>query len=767
MNTKIQSIIASMTLEEKAALCTGASAWSTTAIERLGVPEMIVSDGPHGIRRVPDIHSIARRSLPATCFPTASCSASTWDVELMSELGAALAEEAIALNVDVVLGPGVNIKRSPLGGRNFEYFSEDPYLAGELAVSLIKGVQSKGVGTSLKHYAVNNQEFQRFCISAEVNERTLREIYLPAFEKAVKEAQPWTVMCSYNKVNGVLASEHHPLLTKILKDEWGLEGLVVSDWGAVRDRVASLRAGLDLEMPGPQNRRVEAVVEAVRSGELAEAILDEAVRRILRIVFKARETPKGGTLDVDAHHALAHKIAAEGMVLLKNDALGQHGPLLPLKGHRQIAVIGRSAQVAYFQGGGSSHINPTRVDVPFQELQSRAGDAELAYAEGYADDDAFRQDLIDQAVELARSADVALLYVALPPHKESEGYDRTNLDLTPHQVALIQAVAKAQPKTVVVLNNGAPVAMSDWIDAVPAVLEGWMMGQAGGGALADILFGHVNPCGKLAETFPRKLTDTPAYLNWPGGAGKVRYGEGLFVGYRYYDTKEMPVLFPFGHGLSYTTFAYKNAQVSAKTFRDVDGLTVTVDVTNTGDMAGKEIVQVYVHDHAAGLMRPEKELKGFAKVALQPGETESVAIKLDFRAFAYYHPEYEQWITEDGDFDILIGASATDIRHTLTVTLESTLDLPCILDRDSTLREWMADPRGKAAFGPFYGQVEEQMLKRFAGDDGEEGGIGISIMDMMGDMPLVSVLMWQKSTLPMHPEDLVDRLLAQVHGQTG
>jgi beta-glucosidase len=771
MNTDIQSIIASMTLEEKAALCTGASAWSTTPVERLGVPEMIVADGPHGIRRVPDIHSMALHSLPATCFPPASCSASTWDVELMGQLGEALAEEAIALHVGVVLGPGVNMKRSPLGGRNFEYFSEDPYLAGELAVNFINGVQSKGVGTSLKHYAANNQEFQRLSISAEVDERTLREIYLPAFEKAVKEAQPWTVMCSYNKVNGVFASEHHTLLTKILKDEWGFEGLVVSDWGAVRDRVAALRSGLDWEMPGPQDRRVKAVVEAVRSGELAEATLDESVRRILRIVFKAQETPKGGAFDVDAHHGLARKIAAEGMVLLKNDPLVQRAPLLqqgrllPLQGQQQIAVIGRSAQAAYFQGGGSSHINPTRVDVPFQELQSRANGAELAYAEGYPADDSFRQDLIDQAVELALSADVALLYIALPTYKESEGYDRPDLDLTAQQVALIQAVAQAQPKTVVVLNNGAPVAMSAWIDAVPAVLEGWMMGQAGGAALADILFGQVNPCGKLAETFPLKLSDTPAYLNWPGGAGKVQYGEGLFIGYRYYDAKELPVLFPFGHGLSYTTFAYSNAQVSAKTFRDVDGLTVTVDVTNTGHMAGKEIVQVYVHDRASGLVRPQKELKGFAKVALQPGETKSVAIKLDVRAFAYYHPEYKQWITEDGDFDILIASSAAHICHTLAVTLESTMDLPCILDRESTIREWMADPRGKVAFGPFYAQTEEQSRKMFGGGDGDESTIGMDIMDMMGDMPLVSVLMWQQSALPLHPKDLVDGLLTQVHGR--
>ena len=457
-------------------------------------------------------------------------------------------KSASPLGVDVLLGPGVNMKRSPLGGRNFEYFSEDPYLAGEMAASLVDGIQGKGVGTSLKHFAANNQESQRFTISAEVDERTLHEIYLPAFETVVKRSQPWTVMCAYNKLNGTYCSENHELLVDILKDKWGFEGLVVSDWGAVHDRVASLRGGLDLEMPGPQDHRVQAVVEAVQSGELDESILDESVRRILTIVFKAQETPKGGDFDVEAHHDLARKIAAEGMVLLKNNGL------LPLKGQQHIAVIGRAAEEAHFQGGGSSHINPTKVAIPFKELQNQAGEAELSYAEGYPSDGTFRQDLIDQAVDLAQSADVALLYIALPSFKESEGYDRPDLDLTEQQIALIKAVAKVQPNTVVILNNGAPVAMSAWIDDVAAVLEAWMMGQAGGGAIADILFGKVNPSGKLAETFPIKTADTPAHINWPGEAGVVRYGEGLFIGYRYYDAKDMPVLFPFGYGLSYTDF---------------------------------------------------------------------------------------------------------------------------------------------------------------------------------------------------------------------
>jgi len=470
--TDIRSLISQMTLAEKAALCTGATAWTTTPVERLGIPELLVSDGPHGLRRLEDLNALGAESLPATCFPTASCLASTWDPDLLRTMGNALAEEAIALNVGVILGPGVNMKRSPLGGRNFEYFSEDPYLAGEMATALIEGIQSKGVGTSLKHFAVNNQEFQRFSISAEVDERTLREIYLPAFETAVKRARPWTVMCSYNKINGTYGSENTYLLTDILKKEWGFEGFVVSDWGAVHDRVRSLAAGLDLEMPGPQDRRVAAVMTAVREGQLDEAVLDEAVRRILTVAFKAAQTPKGGTFDAAAHHALAHKVAGEGMVLLKNDGL------LPLRDQQHIAVIGRAAAEAHFQGGGSSHINPTQVDVPFKELKARAPEVELTYAEGYPADDSFSQALIDQAVVLAQAADVTVLHIALPSYKESEGYDRKDLDLTAQQVALIQAVAEVQPKTVVVLNNGAPVAMSAWIDAVPAVLEAWMMGQA-------------------------------------------------------------------------------------------------------------------------------------------------------------------------------------------------------------------------------------------------------------------------------------------------
>jgi beta-glucosidase len=756
MPEDLSLIISQMTLEEKAALCTGATAWTSTPVEHLGIPELIVSDGPHGVRKVPDANSMAIGSLPATCFPTASCLASTWNRDLIRKMGEALGEECIALNVDVLLGPGANMKRSPLGGRNFEYFSEDPYLAGEMAVNMINGVQSKGVGTSLKHYAANNQEFQRFSINAVIDERSLREIYLAAFEKAVKEAQPWTVMCSYNKVNGTFSSQNHYLLTDILKKEWGFEGLVVSDWGAVRDRIAALKAGLDWEMPGPQDRRVKAVVEAVRNGDLDEAVLNESVRRILNIAFRAKKTPKNGSFDADAHHELAHKIAGEGVVLLKNNGL------LPLKAQEHIAVIGHSAENAHFQGGGSSHINPTKVAVPFNEIKNQATDAELIYAPGYPMNDTFQQGMIDEAVTVARTADVAVLFIALPSYKESEGYDRTDLDLTAQQVALIKAVSKVQPKTVVVINNGAPVVMGDWINNVAAVIEGWMMGQAGGIAIADILFGKINPSGKLAETFPMRLEDTPAFINWPGETGAVNYGEGLFIGYRYYDTKNVPVLFPFGHGLSYTTFEYSHPKVSAPTFKDVDGVTVTVDVTNTGKLAGAEIVQVYVHDRESSLVRPEKELKGFAKVYLEPGETKTVSVKLDFRSFAFYNVEYKQWITETGEFDILIAASSADIRQKLIVKLESTLDLPCVLDMESTIREWVTDKRGNAVITPLIKNIVEMSRQSF-GSDQDQDGIGMDTMEMFYDMPLVSVLLFNQQFLTMPSEDMVEGMLRQVH----
>ncbi len=755
--TDIEAILKQMTLEEKASLCTGNGPWTTLPIERLGIPAMTVTDGPHGVRKTTNPNDLAAKSLPATCFPTASSLACTWDRDLLVRMGEAMAEESITLGVDVLLGPSLNMKRSPLCGRNFEYFSEDPFLAGEMAASLVEGIQSKGVGTSLKHYALNNQETRRLSVSAQVDERALREVYLPAFETAVKRAKPWTVMCAYNKVSGTYCAESHLLLTEILKDEWGFEGLVMSDWGAVHDRVRSLAAGLDLEMPGPKPRHVEAVVEAVRSEALDEKLLDEAVRRNLRIIFKVAETPKGGTFDLQAHHELARKIAGEGMVLLKNDGL------LPLKGQERIAVIGRSAKEAYFQGGGASHINPTRVSIPYIALQTHAGGAEFSYAEGYTHDGNISQPLIDEAVGAARQADVALVFIAPPPSHESEGYDRPNIALAPQQVALIKAVTAAQPNTVVVLNNGSPVEMGAWIESPVAVLEAWMMGQAGGEAIADVLFGQVNPSGKLAETFPCRLVDTPAYLDWPGENDVAVYGEGMFIGYRYYDGRKLAVQFPFGHGLSYTRFTYSNMRAKAEEFTDTDGLTVWVDVTNAGEAAGSEVVQLYVHDVQSGLKRPPKELKGFAKVELQPGETKTVTIPLDFRAFAYYHPVYHQWITEDGNFELLIGASSTDIRDQLSVKLHSSARLPCILDRDSSVTQWLEDPRGKKVIAPMFQSMMANFGSMLGGDCGSINEIGMDMLGFMWDMPLYNLLQWQEDTLLKPAEEILEDLLIQAH----
>lgn len=751
MDKDMKAIIERMSLEEKAALCTGANVWQTVAVEHVDIPTMTVSDGPHGVRRIADPTAQKSETLAATCFPTASALAASWDVELLRKVGEALGDECIALDVDILLGPGNNMKRSPLCGRNFEYYSEDPFLGGELAASFITGVQSKGVGTSLKHYVANNQETDRFVVDAVVDERALREVYLAGFERAVKQGKPWTVMCAYNRLNGIYCSQHPRTLTHILRDEWGFEGFVVSDWGAVHDRVAALAAGLELEMPGPRPVNVQLVVEAVQNDLLDEAILDTAVERLLNIIFKAKETEKGSVeLDIEGHHALARQVAGEGIVLLKNE-----GDLLPLKGGEKLAVIGQSAKIPYFQGGGSSHINPTKVDNPFEELQELAGDAELVYAQGYTEEQEVDQALIDEAIEAAEQAEIALLYIALPSAKESEGYDRPDMTLSEQQVALIKAVAAAQPKSVVIMNNGSAVQMIEWIDDVPAVLEAWMMGQAGGGAIADVLFGEVNPSGKLAETFPLKLSDTPSHLNFPGENRQVRYGEGIFIGYRYYDFKEMDVLFPFGYGLSYTTFDYSNLEVSSSVFQDVDGLTVSFDVTNTGDVAGKEIAQVYVHDHEATLVRPYKELKGFVKVALEPGETKTVTVELDSRAFAYYNPAYELWVTEDGAFDILVGRSAADICLSETVRMESSQALPSLLDRESTLREWLEDPRGAVVLNTLIQQLRSQLSEGV-------GGFDLEALNFLREMPLSTVLGFLSGHMEMLAELSVDDLLEQV-----
>jgi beta-glucosidase len=690
--------LSELTLEEKASLCLGSDFWHTAPVERLGIPQIMVSDGPHGLRAQlgEADHVGIGGSAPATCFPTASALGSSWNPELFRTVGEALGREAKRLGVSVVLGPGINMKRSPLCGRNFEYVAEDPWLAGELATAMVHGTQSQGIGTSLKHYAANNQEDDRLRVSAEVDDRALREIYLPAFERVVKLSQPWTVMCAYNKVNGIYCSEHHWLLTEVLREEWGFEGLVVSDWGAVHDRVAALQGGLDLEMPPNLGVSDAAIVAAVRDGSLDESILNESVSRVLHLVDRSQPALReDASFNPDDHHALARRAAQESAVLLKNN--GNVLPLEPEPGST-VAVIGEFARTPRYQGAGSSQVNPTRLDVALDELQSAlAGRAEVRFAAGFgigtADDD---EQLLQEALELASGADHVVVFLGLPGEDESEGFDRTHIDLPVNQLVLLHALAEVHDRLIVILANGGIVRVSTWDDRVAAILECWLSGQAAGGAAVDLLLGVANPSGKLAETIPVRLQDNSSYLNFPGEEGIVQYGEGIFIGYRAYDTLVQPVSYPFGFGLSYTSFRIEDVSVSVAGSVAGGDLAVTVaaSVTNTGQRAGAEVVQVYVGDIEASVARPLRELKGFVKVHLEPGETQQVSCQLDERAFAFWSRRFQQWVVESGEFTIAVGSSSRDLVATETITLDAPrLSLP--LGPDSTLHEWMEDERGR------------------------------------------------------------------------
>ncbi|MFI7597861.1 glycoside hydrolase family 3 C-terminal domain-containing protein [Actinoplanes sp. NPDC049681] len=675
-----------LTLEEKAALLDGADFWRTQGIDRLGIPSVMVTDGPHGLRKQAgdSDHVGLNDSVPATCFPPAAGLASTWDTDLLTRIGEALGRECRAEEVAVLLGPGINMKRSPLCGRNFEYFSEDPLLAGELGAALVDGVQSQGVGTSLKHFAANNQETDRMTVSADVDERTLREIYLAAFERVVTGSQPWTVMCSYNRINGTYASEDPWLLTDVLRDEWGYTGLVVSDWGAVNRRDAGVAAGLDLEMPSSGGAGTRVILDAVQAGTLSEKDVDRAVTRVLELLNRALPAlGPGQTFDADAHHALAREAAAASAVLLKNE-----NDILPLaRSGGPIAVIGEFARTPRFQGAGSSQVNPTRVDSALDAL--RAGEREVLFAPGFGiDSDTADPALVEEAVRIASRADVAVLFLGLPPAYESEGYDRDHMDLPAHQVDLLHAVADANPRVVVVLSNGSVVTVAPWQDRAAAVLEGWLLGQAGGAATADLLLGVANPAGKLAETIPVRYEDNPTVGAFPGEHGHVRYGEGLLIGYRWYDAHRLPVAYPFGHGLSYTTFGYDDLATAT----DGDQVEVTLTVTNTGTRPGTEIVQVYVTDPQASVYRPDQELRGFARVTLEPGASERVTVRLGRRAFAYWHPALRRWTVEGGAFGIRVGASSRDIRLETTVELAGD-DVLTPLTPESTVDAWLAHPR--------------------------------------------------------------------------
>lgn len=746
----LKKLISEMTLEEKASLCSGSDFWHTRGMERLGIPAVMVTDGPCGLRKQAGDtdHLGLNASVKAISYPTGSCIASSFDRALIRESGEYLGEECQAEDVAVLLGPAVNIKRSPLCGRNFEYFSEDPYVAGEMAVAYIKGVQSKHVGTSIKHFAANSQEHRRLTSDSVVDERTLRELYLPAFEKAVKEAQPWTFMCSYNKLNGTYASENHRLLTEILRDEWGFEGAVMSDWGAVNERPRGVAAGLDLEMPGPGTTNTRKIIEAVKNGTLAEKDVDTAAERILKFVYQYLENRDPSVkFQYERDHEKARQMAAESMVLLKNE-----GNILPLSKEKKVAFLGKFAELPRFQGGGSSHVNSYQVVGALEAAQGLS----VTYAQGYPTDTQKPDDaLIAEAVTAAREADCAVLFIGITDSMESEGFDRKDLKIPACQEKLVEEVVKVQKNTVVVVHCGAPIEMP-WINDVKAVLYAYLGGEAVGSATVDILFGDVNPSGKLAETFPIRLEDNPSYLYYFGEGDRTEYREGIFVGYRYYDKKNLPVLFPFGHGLSYTEFAYSDLTFDKTSLKDTDTLQVSVKVKNVGKRAGKEIVQLYVQDNESSVIRPVKELKGFEKVELAPGEEKTVSFTLEKRSFAFYDTELADWRVETGEFTIHIGKSSRDIQLSGTVTVESTARIKKVFTINSTMGDIMADPKGAQVMG----QMMQAMMPGGGPDAGDlfddEG-----MKAMMNSMPLRGVMMFAGDTVqPEMLQTLLDNLNA-------
>ncbi|MEO8956224.1 MAG: glycoside hydrolase family 3 C-terminal domain-containing protein [Ktedonobacteraceae bacterium] len=745
IQAKIQDILGKMTFEEKIALTIGRDFWNTNGVERLGIAPIALNDGPHGVRKPTIENEIAiADSYPATCFPTAAALASSWDTALVEEVGQAIAEECLALDVQVLLGPGINIKRTPLGGRCFEYYSEDPVLAGILGCAFVRGVQSKGIGTSLKHYACNNQESERMSISVEVDQRTLRELYLSAFERVVRTTQPWTVMSAYNRVNGLFASEHPQLLNDILKKEWGFEGVVVSDWGAVNEKEKALAAGLDLQMPGFTGKHTEKIAQAVRNGQLAEAVIDEAAGRMLRLLLRGSENRRPGSVfDKETHNALARKAAAESMVLLKNT-----DTMLPLHVEqlRSVALIGRFARQPRYQGAGSSKVVPTRLDTPYDELQRWLGDkVSLTYTDGYPEEEELNEALLDEAVAQAKVADVAIIFAGLPDTYESEGFDRMHIFMPETHNHLIAEVCRVQPNTIVVLQNGSVVAMP-WIDGPQAILEAGLGGQAIGGALVDVLSGKVNPAGKLAETFPVRLEDTPAYLNFPGEARTVYYGEGLFVGYRYYDKKKIKPLFPFGYGLSYTTFEYTALQTNTAEISAGGTLDVTVTVRNSGTRSGKEIVQLYVKPLISQFVRPNKELKAFAKVALEPGESRAVRMTVEARDFMLYDSERQAWRLESGELEILVGPSSENLVLSARVkTKEDPQSAAPVFDRMSSLKQFLQYP-----------QAREALIHELTGTP--KAGVFLSGNEMFTSMPISKLAVFGLVT-----DEEIDLLIAQVN----
>lgn len=693
---EIRQVIQKMTLEEKASLLSGADFWHTRSIPRLGIEGVMVSDGPHGLRKQDEKadHLGVNESIKAVCFPAACATTASFDPEVTRTIGEAIGDQCQHEGVAINLGPAINIKRSPLCGRNFEYMSEDPYLAGEMAVSLVQGTQSRDIGVSVKHFACNNQEHRRMSSDSVVDERTLREIYLPAFEAAAKRGHAWTFMCSYNKVNGEYASQNRWLLTDLLRKEWGFDGYVMSDWGAVSNRPLGVHAGLDLEMPSSDGINDREVVKAVKEGRLSESDVDECVLRILSVHQRYLEHRRPETpWDMEKDHVLAGKLAAECMVLLKNE-----DQVLPFSENEKILVIGEFAKKPRFQGGGSSHINSFKVTSLMDALE---GMGNVSYEQGYRlGTDDTDDELLTRALEAARQADKVLIVAGLPDSYESEGYDRKHLRIPENQNHLIEEIAKTVKRVAVLLYNGSPVEMP-WAEKVSGILEGYLGGQNVGYANRAVLFGEVNPSGRLPETFPKRLEDTPCYLSYGGEGNRAEYSEGVFVGYRYYTKKQIPVLFPFGHGLSYTTFAYAGLTLSKSSMKDTDIVDVSVKVKNTGDRPGKEVVQLYVSDRESSVFRPVRELKGFQKVELAPGEEKTVTFTLDRRAFAYWNTQIHDWHVESGIFDIEICRDADTVILSSPLQVEGP-EIPETFTEDSIYMDIMRHEKA--------GKIMQQMM---------------------------------------------------------
>lgn len=741
----VEELMKEMTLEEKAGMCSGHDFWHLKGVERLQIPRVMVCDGPHGLRKQDESadHLGINDSIEAVCFPSAAGLAASFDRGLLEHVGEVLGEECQAENISVLLGPAINIKRSPLCGRNFEYMSEDPYLAGELAAAYIQGVQSKNVGTSLKHFAANNQEKRRSTVSAQMDERTLREIYLTGFETAVKKGKPWTVMCSYNRINGEYVSQSHRLLTDILRREWGFHGVLVTDWSACDQRVKGLVAGQDLEMPDSGGVNDKLIVEAVKKGILDEKVLDQAVMRILNLICRYVDgVDEKAVFNRRIHHEEARKAACQSMVLLKNQAEEGREKVLPLKKGGRYAFIGPFAKAPRYQGGGSSHINPSFVSNAFDQCSCYG---EICYAKGYEDKEeensknGQEKELIQEAVQLARQCDGAVVFAGLSEVMESEAYDREHMKLPDCQNTLIKAVLESQPNTVVVLHNGSPVEMP-WIQEAPAVLESYLAGEAVGEAQAALLFGEENPCGKLAETFPVRVQDNPAWLDFGGQKDVVCYGEGVYVGYRYYDKKEMDVLFPFGHGLSYTQYSYSGLVLDKKVLKGEETLAVEFKVKNMGDYTGKEAAQVYVHKIGSEISRPLKELKGFETAELCPGEEKTIRVTLDRRSFSHFDEEKNDWRVEPGDYEVLIGASSRDIRLKGMVTYLENSSENWRCHRNTTLGDIKRNP---AAYEAYKKMLKEELgrlpFENLSSTDALGEGMGKMAEAMLQDSPLRSL----------------------------